>query len=234
MEFVRGFTKLCMGRRKSNDVAAKFVVAIVGAVLAIVLAIFSRLSVKGRVALISLILFAGLVLRLVENSASTYYPTASEALRASPVLVASSENSPAEAIPFRAAWISVPVVNQRAKPNGTVIGKLKLGTAVKVYHELEGWVRISPLDADSSWVSKRLVCFTRGCAQPTVKINATPANSSASLSNSGFRSASASITRSTANTITSACWCSGNKVCIGPRGGVYCITSGGNKRYLPR
>lgn len=28
-----------------------------------------------------------------------------------------------------------------------------------------------------------------------------------------------------------ACPCSGSNVCIGPRGGRYCITSGGNKRY---
>ncbi|MBY8823445.1 SH3 domain-containing protein [Sphingomonas colocasiae] len=27
------------------------------------------------------------------------------------------------------------------------------------------------------------------------------------------------------------CPCSGSRVCIGPRGGRYCITSGGNKRY---
>lgn len=29
----------------------------------------------------------------------------------------------------------------------------------------------------------------------------------------------------------SGCPCSGTKVCIGPRGGRFCITSGGNKRY---
>lgn len=29
----------------------------------------------------------------------------------------------------------------------------------------------------------------------------------------------------------SGCPCSGSQVCIGPRGGRYCITSGGNKRY---
>jgi len=28
-----------------------------------------------------------------------------------------------------------------------------------------------------------------------------------------------------------ACPCSGRSVCVGPRGGRYCITSGGNKRY---
>lgn len=27
------------------------------------------------------------------------------------------------------------------------------------------------------------------------------------------------------------CPCSGSRVCVGPRGGRYCITSGGNKRY---
>ena len=27
------------------------------------------------------------------------------------------------------------------------------------------------------------------------------------------------------------CPCNGNKLCTGPRGGRYCITSGGNKRY---
>jgi len=28
-----------------------------------------------------------------------------------------------------------------------------------------------------------------------------------------------------------SCPCSGSNICIGPRGGRYCITSGGNKRY---
>ena len=28
------------------------------------------------------------------------------------------------------------------------------------------------------------------------------------------------------------CPCSGSKLCTGPRGGRYCITSGGNKRYI--
>ncbi|RVU03982.1 hypothetical protein EOE18_13720 [Novosphingobium umbonatum] len=28
-----------------------------------------------------------------------------------------------------------------------------------------------------------------------------------------------------------SCPCNGGNVCVGPRGGRYCITSGGNKRY---
>lgn len=30
---------------------------------------------------------------------------------------------------------------------------------------------------------------------------------------------------------TGSCPCNGSNVCVGPRGGRYCITSGGNKRY---
>lgn len=33
-------------------------------------------------------------------------------------------------------------------------------------------------------------------------------------------------------TAVASCPCSGSKVCVGPRGGRYCITSGGKKRYL--
>jgi hypothetical protein len=32
-------------------------------------------------------------------------------------------------------------------------------------------------------------------------------------------------------TETGDCPCNGGRVCVGPRGGRYCITSGGNKRY---
>lgn len=31
-----------------------------------------------------------------------------------------------------------------------------------------------------------------------------------------------------------SCPCSGTKYCVGPRGGRYCITSGGKKRYARR
>lgn len=32
-------------------------------------------------------------------------------------------------------------------------------------------------------------------------------------------------------TDSGSCPCNGGDVCVGPRGGRYCITSGGNKRY---
>ncbi|WND04740.1 hypothetical protein [Acinetobacter soli] len=44
--------------------------------------------------------------------------------------------------------------------------------------------------------------------------------SSSSRSSSGYASGS-----------SDSCPCSGSNDCIGPRGGIYCYTSGGNKRY---
>ncbi len=35
----------------------------------------------------------------------------------------------------------------------------------------------------------------------------------------------------TRGTTDGQCPCNGGDVCVGPRGGRYCITSGGNKRY---
>ena len=37
--------------------------------------------------------------------------------------------------------------------------------------------------------------------------------------------------RSTTASSAAGCPCGGGKVCVGPRGGRYCITSGGSKRY---
>lgn len=45
-------------------------------------------------------------------------------------------------------------------------------------------------------------------------------SSSRSSSGSGYASGS-----------SDSCPCSGSNNCVGPRGGIYCYTSGGNKRY---
>lgn len=46
---------------------------------------------------------------------------------------------------------------------------------------------------------------------------------------SARRGSTASGTRGT--TESGDCPCNGGRVCVGPRGGRYCITRGGNKRY---
>ncbi len=46
------------------------------------------------------------------------------------------------------------------------------------------------------------------------------------------RGFSGGIEKQRRETDTGTCSCSSAKVCVGPRGGRYCITSGGNKRYV--
>lgn len=60
-----------------------------------------------------------------------------------------------------------------------------------------------------------------------------PAARSLSIKSRGSRSAKARRARRSSNSVYGGgvCPCSGRRVCIGPRGGRYCITSGGNKRY---
>lgn len=46
------------------------------------------------------------------------------------------------------------------------------------------------------------------------------------------RGFSGGISKQRRETDNGSCPCSGSKICVGPRGGTYCITSGGNKRYV--
>lgn len=112
-------------------------------------------------------------------------------------------------------YVDADALNQRASPNGTVVGKLAGGDTVTVYERQGGWVRVSPSEAEPRWVSAHRLCTGNGCYRPK------------SSSRGGARARS----RPRSDYGGSHCPCSGNNVCIGPRGGRYCITSGGNKRY---
>jgi hypothetical protein len=46
------------------------------------------------------------------------------------------------------------------------------------------------------------------------------------------RGFSGGITKHRTETENGSCNCTSSKVCVGPRGGRYCITSGGKKRYV--
>lgn len=112
-------------------------------------------------------------------------------------------------------YVDVPALNQRAAPNGAVVGRFTGGDMVTVYEKRGDWARVSPDDSPSLWVSQSHLCADSGCYQEKPR----------RIKNS------APIKRSRLNNSDGACPCSGNRVCIGPRGGRYCITSGGNKRY---
>jgi hypothetical protein len=113
-------------------------------------------------------------------------------------------------------YVAARVLNQRSSPNGAVAGNLSGGASINVYERSGSWARVSPEGASPLWVSSSLLCSGSGCYKPP-----TPRESNYSPSSK----------RSRSNYIDETCPCSGNQVCIGPRGGRYCITSGGNKRY---
>ena len=117
--------------------------------------------------------------------------------------------------PTETMFVNTAALNQRSTPEGSVVGKVSGGDAVSVYERSGNWARISPDNSAPLWVSSSHLCSGAGCyssALPRAR-SSTPAR------------------RSRSDYIDGTCPCSGNRVCIGPRGGRYCITSGGNKKY---
>lgn len=113
-------------------------------------------------------------------------------------------------------FVSTSTLNQRSSPNGQIIGRLDGGDSVVVYERKGAWARMSAQGAPAKWVSSKLLCSGSGCYRPN--------NRPVSPSREKFRPARTDYS-------DGSCPCSGSRVCIGPRGGRYCITSGGNRRY---
>ena len=112
-------------------------------------------------------------------------------------------------------------LNVRSAPKGPVVRTLKQDESVQVYELAGKWARISPAALPAEWVSAPNLCEEAGCGAlappPPLQTNL---------------SAPTPRTQSSSQTDTSdRCPCSGSDNCFGPRGGRYCITSGGNKRY---
>lgn len=114
-------------------------------------------------------------------------------------------------------YVAARSLNQRSAPNGGVIGKLSGGDEVSVYERRGDWVRVSPEGSSARWVSSNLLCTGSGCYRPSSNRPSSRGTSNPRPTRSNFSDGS--------------CPCSGSRVCVGPRGGRYCITSGGNKRY---
>ena len=117
------------------------------------------------------------------------------------------------------------VLNIRNTPNGSIIGKLKKDQLVTVYTTQRGWSRISPDGEPSKWVSSSSLHIAKNAntgSVPSTSIQ--PSYSAPSTFKPSYNQAYSG----------GRCSCSSGAVCFGPRGGRYCITSGGNKRYIGR
>lgn len=121
---------------------------------------------------------------------------------------------------IKTLYVGPKSLNVRSSPNGTVTSSLKHGTAVEIHAEEGGWSRISADGQPARWVSSAYLCKQRNCGDtPKWKPAPTPPP------------ASAPVRRAAPTSSPYGCPCSSSNNCYGPRGGRYCITSGGNKRY---
>jgi hypothetical protein len=137
---------------------------------------------------------------------------------------------PAEkSVPY---FVAVDALNMRDAPDGRLVGKLSRGDGIPVYETAGDWARISPKAQPPQWVSFTRLCAGSGCFERAIPKKPAPAPATTAAT---ARAAAAPARSSKPIPIYSpSCPCSGANYCVGPRGGVYCITSGGNKRYVPR
>lgn len=128
-------------------------------------------------------------------------------------------------------YVNANTLNCRATPAtaATAVSRLSRGDRVTVTETRDGWSLLER--RPQCWVSSRYL------VDSTVQAFAAPRSSAPRSTSPRPRSGSGNSRsyppRSTPrqNFSSAGCPCSGSRVCIGPRGGRYCITSGGNKRY---
>lgn len=143
--------------------------------------------------------------------------------------------TPARPVVQKTLYVRAASLNCRAagSSSATRVEALTDGMSVGVVEEAGGW---SLLDRPTScWVSSSYLATTPRPAQPQRFASTGGSSRSSGYSSSGStrRSSGSSSARRSAYSHPDAdtCPCRGSQVCIGPRGGRYCITSGGNKRY---
>ncbi|WP_434581266.1 SH3 domain-containing protein [Pseudomonas sp. Z1-6] len=125
---------------------------------------------------------------------------------------------PVQSVPVD-QFVNADRLNLRNQPGGKVISTLKRGDRVQVFEKKNDWVRISVDGQPAKWLSSKSLCDGANCyavSKPQPVRQARPAPQPTPRQTPSYGS---------------SCPCSSGNVCIGPRGGRYCITSGGNKRY---
>ena len=146
--------------------------------------------------------------------------------------------------PSTSRYVGAQSLNCRASsaPSAKVVRALTRDQLVTVSEEGDGWSRIS--GSPDCWVKASFLSAEPRAATRSTGGSAYTGSASTSLSSQPSRSRSSSLyggqsapkraknrSRSRGSYYNEGCPCSGRQVCIGPRGGRYCITSGGNKRY---
>jgi len=144
---------------------------------------------------------------------------------------------------FAAGHFAVENIEVYDAPNGSPMMQLYEGTEVAIYGVRGDWTRISPEREPPRWVRSSKLCSGNSCWKASPQGRADyPASGSPNYysGQNQYRSPRSQQNHSPEQKQakpakqsggSGQCPCSGSQDCIGPRGGHYCITSGGNKRY---
>ena len=126
-------------------------------------------------------------------------------------------------------YVNANVLNCRAEPfaHSVVVSRLQRGVSVVTDERNGDWTRVT--SPHVCWVSSRYLSADYVASSGTTTVRGLTSNNRSSATRS--RSRPSQTPRQTPRYDAGGCPCSGSRVCIGPRGGRYCITSGGNKRY---
>ena len=143
------------------------------------------------------------------------------------------DSSKDEFYPIAHKYVNTEKINIRNAPvDGRIIGYLKRGKQVLIYDRKGEWERISKENETPEWVLSKLLCTGSSCYINSVQNSYSSYSSKLPLTTnraSSFKSRNRA--KSSAGLSSGSCPCSGVSNCVGRRGGIYCITSGGNKRY---
>lgn len=115
------------------------------------------------------------------------------------------------------AFVSADSLNVRSEPNGEIISKLSRGVSVNVYDKSGDWARLSDSNSSPKWVHSKFLCSDVDCWKEKKTSTASRNKNAVSIPRLEYSDYE--------------CPCSSSSNCYGPRGGRYCITSGGRKRY---
>ncbi len=106
------------------------------------------------------------------------------------------------------------------------VESIKAGSVYPVVSNERQWSQVR-IGTKLYWVERNQLSDSSICP---ASVKSQKKSTSASQSSAVSKQQDATQSKRT-NTASSGCPCSSRQVCIGPRGGRYCITSGGNKRY---
>jgi hypothetical protein len=108
--------------------------------------------------------------------------------------------------------------------------RLVRGARLEILERRGAWAKVSPT-GEACWIAAAQIDDTPAPDRAPTALYAPSASAAVPLARRRASAAAGRPRRSTGLSSGGSCPCGSGNICIGPRGGRYCITSGGNKRY---